>query len=1147
MDQRRADITAGHRSAGFVTGYPGSPLAGYDVELSRQAALLGALDIVHQPALNEELAATAVAGSQLASLRPGRRVEGVSALWYAKAPGLDRAGDAVRHGNLMGTAPRGGVLVCVGDDPQAKSSSVPSTSEPTLYGLGLPVLAPSDPQDLLDLGLHGYALSRASGLWVGMRIPATVADAVQNIEVGPCRVSPRLPEVLVDGRPFVHRPTAQLLGATLIALERTLYGPRLEMARHYAADNALDRITCRGSDDVLGVVAAGPAYLSVRHALGRLGLDEAGLQHAGVRLFKVAMPYPLNASTVRGFADGLREIVVVEDKRGFLEMLVKEALYGMTGAPAVVGKHDEVGRELIAQTGEVDPDALAPVLATRLLRYRDIPAVRQAVAADSEARSTDGPFPFVRGAYFCAGCPHNTGTKVPQDAVVGSGSGCHGLAIQMDPRQTGDVVGRFQMGGEGAMWNGMAPFVEGGHFFQNVGDGTFAHSASQSVRASVAAGVDITYKLLRNSVVAMTGGQPIPGGRSLADLCRLLLAEGARQIIVTTDDRNRPEYADLPPSVQVWDRSRILAAQEVLAGVRGVTVLIYDQECAVERQRRDRRTGVTRRRRVFVNPLLCDGCGDCGAKSNCVAVRPVRSEHGLRTEIHQESCTLDYACLDADCPAIVTVEPVRTFEPGRREVTLDADAIPAPRATAYTTFTVRITGVGGTGIVTTARIISAAAHASDLSVRGLDQTGIAQKGGSVCSDLRIATTPSEDTHRIAAGECDLYLGSDLLVAADPRHLAAASPERTVAVMSLDSAPTGREVADRSIVPPDLSALRARIEHRTRAAGSIWVDAQALSRERFGSDTYANIVLLGAACQTGALPLDPTRIEAAIRQVGVAPDTNVQAFRLGRSLVVTPEVARRSTRDSDVAPPRSDPTVAAMVGLVGASPESELARIVATKIEDLVAYQDHAYARRYAQIVAKCRAAEAAGCGDDDGPFARTVAVQLHRVMAYRDEYEVARLHGSPALRAQIDSHFGPGGRVRYHLRPPLLHGAGLARKVPVGRGASTAFAMLSSLRHLRGTPFDPFGHSELRQLERALRDTYMGLVVDLCSTLDADSHARAIDIAELPDSIRGYGAVKETAIRRFRQRLDELDSDVSVPVGTQQASIAGRTPGAPSN
>ena len=1142
MDQRRADIAAGMNTAGFVTGCPGSPLAGYDVELGPQRNRPAALAVVHQPAVNEELAATAVAGSQLASLQPGRTVEGVSALWYGKAPGLDRAGDAIRHGNLMGAGRQGGVLVSVGDDPQARSSSVPSTSEPTLYGPGLAVLSPADPQEILDLGRHGFALSRASGLWVGLRIPASVADASQTVQVGAGRVELVTPQVMLDGHLFVHQPSAQLLGATLIELERSLYGPRLEVARRYAAANGLNRITRRGRDDVLGIAAAGPAYLAVRHALRRLGLGDRELEAAGARLLKIAMPYPLDDDLVRAFATGLREIVVVEDKRGFLELLVKEALYGTTGAPSVVGKRDEQGRELIATTGEVDPDALVAVLAARIMRYRDVPALRQVATELARRQATNPllPLPLARGPYFCSGCPHNTGVKVPPGAMVGSGSGCHGLAIQMNPRQTGNVVGRFQMGGEGAMWNGMAPFVSVDHFFQNLGDGTFAHSGSQSIRASVASGVDITYKLLANSVVAMTGGQSIAGGRRIADLAKQLLAEGVRKIIVTTDDPRSPAYSDLPPGVEVWHRRRVVAAQEALAAVSGVTVVIHDQGCAGElRRRRNRGMEASPTRRVFINPLVCDGCGDCGTVSNCVSVRPVDTPLGPSTQIHQESCNLDYACLDAECPALMTVEPVvpEHERPGPRTPAIDAATIPEPASRDDgQNFTMRITGIGGTGIVTTAQIVAAAAHLSGRSVRGLDQTGIAQKGGSVSSDLRIGWEPAVEPHRLATGECDLYLGCDLLVAAEPRHLSAASAERTVAVMSTASVPTGRQVTDRTIAPPSLVALKERVERRTRAAENLWIDASELSRRLFGSDMHANVLLLGAAYQHGIVPIDAGHLEEAIRLNGVAVDTNVQAFRYGRMAVADPEAGGAQFQPRPEPPP-VDAAAGELLGLVGAAPGSELERIVRLRIHDLIGYQDAGYARRYADTVGRCRTAEEVRYGLPDGPFASTVAVQLHRLMAYKDEYEVARLHRDPTIRGDIEHLCGSGARIHYHLQPPQLRHLGLAHKVTTGRGADLAFQTLAAMRRLRGTALDPFGHAPLRRIERELRDEYLVLVTELCETLDPDGHARAVTVAGLPEMVRGYGRVKAAAVDRYRRRLAEL----GLSAVTTSSGMGGRT------
>ena len=1122
VDQRRADAAARLRTAGFVTGYPGSPLAGYDLELSRHRDLLEEWGVVHQPGLNEELAATAIAGSQLAMLQPDRTVDGVSSYWYGKSPGLDRAGDAIRHGNLMGTGPTGGVLVLVGDDPQAKSSSVPSTSEPSLFALGLPILSPADPQDLLDLGLHGVALSRASGLWVGVRIPASVADASQSVVVDAERLTRRAPEREIDGVAFTHRVTAQLLGATLIELERSLYGARLEMARRYAALNELDRVTQRGPHDVVGVVAAGPAYLAVEHALRRVGLDERTLADAGVRLLKIAVPHPLNEALVREFARDLREVVVVEDKRGFLENLVKAALYGTANAPRVVGKHDEAGRDLIPPTGEVDPDALADVLAQRILAQRENAALR---AWRERQRPPAGrPLPLVRGAYFCAGCPHSTAVRVPDGARVGSGSGCHGLAIQMDPRQVGTVVGRFQMGGEGAMWNGMSHFIDAEHFFQNLGDGTFAHSGSLALRASVASGVNITYKLLVNSAVAMTGGQPITGGRGLGDLTRLLLAEGVRRIIVTTVNPHDSRYAGLPDSVAVWERRRLIEAQRLLAVTPGVTVLIHDQECATEARRRRRRAGAEVRRHVVINPLVCDGCGECGALSNCLAVRPVDTPWGRRTEIHQESCTLDGTCLDAACPALLTV----IAEPGHRRAPVRAvdptRLVEPPSRRVPRDFSVRVTGVGGTGVVTVAQVLAWAAHLEGRAVRTMDQTGIAQKGGAVVSDLRVSDEAVTAPHRLGAGECDLYLGGELLVAADPKNLLAADPHRTLAVVSTSRVPTGRQVADPTIAYPDLDEIRARVDAVTRRDESRWLNAADLSRRLLGSDTFANVVLLGVAYQIGALALRATSIERALEVNGVAVNENVTAFRLGR-LVVTDPGAPELTDDAGPAHGATSATDARargeIVALVGAPVGSELEGLVSARVADLARYQDLAYARRYAGVVARVRRGEVR-VRDDDDPLARTVAIQLHRLMAYKDEYEVAALLTDPAQRARLRDDYGSRVRVAYHLRPPLVRRLGRSRPLTIGSWSDSTLRALVHLRRLRGTALDPFGHDHVRQLERRVRDDYATQMIRLADELTAETYERALALAELADLLRGFDDVKTARHATYDRRRREL-------------------------
>ena len=1104
LDQRRIDRDRGLDSGGFVTGYPGSPLAGLDLELARRTSFLDELDIVHRPGLNEELAATAVAGSQMSMLQPDHTKEGVFALWYGKAPGLDRGGDAMRHGNLMGTGPTGGVLVCVGDDPTAKSSSVPSTSEPSLYSLGMPILSPSDPQEILDLGLHGFQLSRSSGLWVGMRISASSADASQSVNIDAQRITSSYTPFEVNGSPFVHRVSAHLLGAKLIELEESLYGARIDAARHYGKVHQLNRVTHASDHDVLGLVAAGPTYLALMHALTTIGLRGEDLATLGIRVLKVALPFPMDPEVVRDFAKGLEEIVVVEDKRAFLELFVKEALYGVANAPVVVGKRDENGHPLLSTTGELDADAIALVLADRIGRHREHAGV---AAFHTRTRSPRViPLSVVRGAYFCSGCPHNTSVRLPSGAYVGSGSGCHGLAIQMDRRQVGTVVGRFQMGGEGAMWNGMSPFVATEHFFQNIGDGTLAHSGSLAIRAAVASGVNITFKVLVNSTVAMTGGQTVMGGRSLDDLVRLLQAEGVRRVIVTTDNRRSPRYAHLPASVDVLDRSRLIEAEESLAATPGVTVLLHDQECAAE-LRRKRRRGLldSPTVHVAVNTRVCEHCGDCGATSNCLSVRSVDTPFGVKTQIHQESCNFDYSCLAGNCPALTTVRVPRRSRRLREKVHFDQANLPVPTPRfALDGFTARLSGIGGTGVLTAAQIVAMAAHLQGLYVRGMDQTGIAQKGGVVVSDVRITSEPTEDVHRLGEEECDLFLGCDLLAAADPKVLAVASSTRTFAVMSSSKVPTGRQVADSSIAFPDEASIRERIEARTLAHSGVWLDALALSHRYLGSDSYANIMLLGVAYQSGALVLELGAIEEAIRLNGVEVDENLRAFRLGRTLVIAPSPLGQG----------SDTTVEG-------SPSAPLDEVVQLRADDLRGYQDASYAKTYLDLVAEVRAAESSHGGRDE-LMSRAVAVQLHRMMAYKDEYEVARLHLESSTRAALEGEFGEDARVTYHLLPPSLERFGLSKKFSVTRGAPAMFACLRALKFLRGGVFDPFGHTASRRQDRQLRDDYIALVHRLVGELTPQNHDQSVEALNLASMIRGFGDVRARNVEAYENAMREL-------------------------
>ena len=1128
FDLRRADQRAGRRTAGFISGYEGSPLGGYDLELHRQQALLDELDIVFRPGVNEELAATAVQGTQLAASLPDARVSGVFGLWYGKSPGLDRATDALRHANLMGTHPQGGAIAAVGDDPGAKSSTVPGASEYLLADLGMPVLYPADPQDVLDLGVHAIAMSRASGLWASMKIVTGVADGTANVHVSPDRLAP--PAITgADGRPYAHTVTAVMLQPALSQLERSREGIRRDMAIRYAEASQLNQVQRFGAHGTarLGVVAAGKTYLDLRHALATLGLDDAELGRRGVRLLKLSMIHPLIPAEVTAFADGLDEIIVVEEKRPFIESALRSELYGHAGAPRISGKRDPGGRPLFSGDGVLTVDAIAEGLAARLSAAGGFPSV------EARQQRPRGPRPGLpitavtaRTPYFCSGCPHNSSTKVPDGSLVGAGIGCHALVLLVGSEDVGEVTGLTQMGGEGAQWNGMAPFLNRTHLLQNLGDGTFHHSGSLAIRAAVASGVNITYKILYNSAVAMTGGQEPAGGMPVGSMARELLAEGVARVIVTTEDPGRYHAGDLPRGVPVWPRERLVEAQETLAAVKGVTVLIHDQMCATElRRKRKRGLATVPSERVMINERICEGCGDCGHKSNCLSVQPVETEFGRKTTIDQSSCNVDLSCLAGDCPSFVTVKLPRT--PARRgradalggdlpDPVLRADLATRPHVT-------RIAGIGGTGVVTVSAILSAAATFAGHDVAALDQTGLAQKGGAVISDVIIGGPPGRG-NGLAAGECDLFLGCDLLVAAEDANLAVTDPDRTVAVVSTDVVPTGAMVTDARAAFPDVAALTERIRLSTRSGDAVFTAARSTCTALFGSDNFANVFLLGCAFQGGNLPLPVSAIESAITANGVAVAANLDAFRRGRQAVCDPhglaEALRGGSRQRTASPP-PDPAVQDVIGLVGATPGSDLERLAAMRIRDLAAYQDLGYARRYARDVARVYQREQAVCPGQTG-LTETVARYLYKLMAYKDEYEVARLALSAEAEAAVEEEFGPGARVSYRLHPPVFRALGLKRKLSLGPWFRPAFTALRSMRRLRGTALDPFGHTEVRRTERALIGEYLESVGLILDALSEATHERCVELAALPDEIRGYEHIKLSAVARYRDSQAEL-------------------------
>ena len=1127
MDLRRLDERGGLDVGIFISGYEGSPLAGLDLQLSRQSKRLAEHRITFQPGVNEELAANAVQGSQLASASADRIGDGVIGIWYGKAPGLDRATDAIRHGNLAGTHRRGGVLALVGDDSIAKSSTVPSSSEVAIAELGMPCLSPSDPQDILDLGLHGITMSRTCGLWVAMKLATNVVDGSGTVRLSAARVTPVTPDTSFDGQPFVHEPTGNLLQPTLGKLEATQVRQRVEMARRYAAANSLNRVTGDPAA-AIGVVCAGATYLDVRQALSDMGISDDGIASSGVRVLKLGMIHPLEPGIVDRFCEGLSEIVVVEEKKAFVELALKDLLYGRPGAPAVYGKRDEQGRELFRADGDLPADYIAARLAPRIRRHGGAASVGVWLDRQQSVRRVPALLPILpRRPAFCSGCPHNSSTKVPEGSLVGAGIGCHALVAYMPEDRIGSSIGHTQMGGEGATWVGMAPFVNRDHLFQNIGDGTFHHSGSLAIRNAVASGAHITYKLLYNDAVAMTGGQRAVGKMAVPEITAELLAEGVSRIVVTSDEPKRSRGAfgrRLPAKVSVRHRDDMIAVQEELARTPGVTVLIHEQECATElRRKRKRGLAESPKRRVLINERVCEGCGDCGDASGCLSVRPTDTEFGRKTAIHQASCNLDFSCLKGDCPSFVEVVPrkARKQGPAPRPAAApgtDTASLPAPRRlVSADDFAMRVTGVGGTGVVTVAQVLAAAAARAGLQVKGLDQLGLAQKGGAVVSDIRLSATEIAGSNKIGPGGCDLYLGCDVLVAAAEANLAVLAPGRTYAVVSTSVIPTSQMITDTATFFPSRDELIARIEWPGHRPENVFVDAREATGAGLRDDAYDNIFLLGVAVQAGLLPLSPEDIEWALDLNGVQVGRNIQAFRLGRAYAAAGPAAA-----SGGAAEESGRRAREIAATVQAGAGSELSGLVRRRVDELIAYQNARWAENYARAVEGVRRLEAAALGDST-VIAEAYSRHLFKVMAYKDEYEVARLHVSPALEQQVRGEFGAGARYSILLHPPLLRAMGLKHKIHLRSWwAKPVLRALYGLRPLRGTPLDPFGYGEVRREERRLIEDYGESMATAMRALSPATRDLVLELADLPDVVRGYEDLKLRTLKNYQARRAEI-------------------------
>jgi indolepyruvate ferredoxin oxidoreductase len=1133
LDQHRLDVARGLRVGTLISGYEGSPLAGYDLEIAKRSSLMEAAGVVFRPSVNEELGANAVQGSQLASASPDKSVDGVVGIWYGKAPGLDRATDALRHGNLGGAHEHGGVLVLVGDDSIAKSSTVPSASEVAMAEIGMTVLVPADPQDVLHLGLHGIALSRFCGLWTGFKLATNVVDGAASASVATDSFSNVIPSRVIDGEEFTHEVSANFIQPGVGKLEESLMGPRVELAKRYAAANGLNVIS-GDTDAKIGLVAAGATYLDVCQALTTLGLDPSDLSGTGIRLLKLGMVSPLEPNIVTEFASGLDEIVVVEEKRSFVEAAVKDLLYGRSDAPRVSGRRTPDGDPMFRASADLPPEYIAEQIAERIVATHasgPVEAWRQ--RRTNRRRRVLLPLAPVatRTPFFCSGCPHNRSTETPAGSLVGAGIGCSALATLMPSDRVGDVIGFTQMGGEGGSWIGMSPFVTREHLIQNVGDGTFHHSASLALRAAVASGTRMTYKILYNGAVAMTGGQQAVGKMSTIELTRSILAEGVATVVITTDEPSKYRRSRLPRGVRVAHRDELVSVQEELATVDGVTVIIHDQECATElRRKRKRKLAAEPDLRVLINERVCEGCGDCGRKSNCLSVQPVQTEFGRKTQIHQASCNKDFSCLDGDCPAFVSVKPgkQKAGSGTRIGVPIQADDLPHPELHVdMRDFNLRITGVGGTGIVTVAQVIATAATISGMYVRSLDQMGMAQKGGAVVSDIRLGVAPINGANKVGPGECDLYLGCDLLVAASEVNVAVLDEQRSIAIVSTAEVPTGPMVADVEQTFPEAGPVLERVLERSRRSLSRALDARELALSVFGDDQFANVLLLGVAIQAGALPIAPEIIEEALTHNGVAVDLNIQAFRWGRRAVAEPEAVQAALASAAHQEPASGPTQPRFSARVEAEGDRELDELVVSRANDLVGYQNAAYADQYVADVNRVAAAECTVLGAPQG-VATSYARNLYKLMAYKDEYEVARLSLDPRLRQSVKEEFGPDARYYYRLHPPVLRALGMKKKLTLGSWFNLVFRVLYAARVLRGSKFDVFGYGTVRATERALVTEYRDLVERAMARLDAGTLPMVQELVSLPDGVRGYEHVKLDNVHKFRAEairiLDELNA-----------------------
>jgi indolepyruvate ferredoxin oxidoreductase len=1163
MMQKARDKAAGLNTAGFVSGYRGSPLGGLDQQLFRSKKHLKGSDIVFQPGLNEELAATACWGTQQAELTGEGTHDGVFALWYGKGPGVDRTTDVFRHANLAGSSRNGGVLALMGDDHTAESSTVAHQTEFNFVDTMIPILNPAGVQELIDYGLHGYALSRFAGTWAALKCVKENIESTASVDGAMDRVKIILPTDFVmppDGLNIRHE-------LDMLVQEARLHEYKRAAALAYIRANKLNKVVISGGKNArLGIISVGKSYLDVRQAMDDLGIDEVMANKLGIRVFKIACPWPMDPKEIMDFAKGLETVIIVEEKRSLIEVQVKEELYGTSIQPQVVGKKDERGEWLFPVKGALDPNDIAIAIGERVLRFakNDDVSKRVSMIKQAQARLSETVDVGTRTPYFCSGCPHNTSTRVPEGSRAGAGIGCHYMALWMD-RET---VGFTAMGGEGANWVGESNFSKRKHIFQNLGDGTYNHSGALALRFAVSAKTNVTYKILFNDAVAMTGGQAHEGSLTVDMIANQVRGEGVERIAIVTDEPDKYTGVSFPSGATIHHRSELDAVQRELREMDGVTVVIYDQTCAAEKRRR-RKRGLfpDPDKRVIINELVCEGCGDCGVKSNCVSVQPIETEFGRKRRIDQSACNKDFSCKDGFCPSFVTVHGAKIKKaeglamsdpsPQAEEVASEArrrgqevgtiappdqpsaghpprerggiDLPPEPTLPSldHENWACIVTGVGGTGVVTIGAIIGMAAHLEGKGCGMIDMAGLAQKGGSVYSHVKVGKTPEAiNAIRVSAEKASLILGGDLVVSGTKKVLAAVRQGKTLFVANTAEVFGGEFTRNADFSLPVERLKRAVVSAAGRDKVA-FVDATGLATALFGNSIAANMFLLGYAQQKGGVPLSAAALERAIALNGEAVKMNTEAFRWGR----------RTAHDQ--------PAVEAMVAAAKKPAENHLLSGTLQEMVDrraafLTNYQDAAYAHRYRTAVARIQKAEMERTPGKTA-LSDAVARYFFKLMAYKDEYEVARLYTDGSFLKQLKAEFDGDVKLEFHLAPPLLgkkDAQGNPAKTTFGPWMLKAFAVLAKMKALRGTRLDVFGYTEERRMERRLIAEYEGLIDYMAARLTADNHLLAVGLASIPEKIRGYGHVKERHLKAALAEREALMEKFNAPAPSPMALAA---------